>query len=239
MAERLKSILKRTHWSLLLKALAFGVGWFLFPKWLALIWALVLYCVPWFSPRTFLIPFVITLALGLWLPATFLAVILLTAMFFVVMGLKELVFVERVQIYEGLLFFLLLVVLLSVYGRFDHWNEHMPFLWLVIPVVCFMILARDFFLYCRSVEESAAQRVSPGLLAVLGGFFLWQVSIAALLLPIAFFYEAALVFALAVVWIELGKEYLVGMLQKKTLYLYGGGFLAASVLILVLAEWRL
>ena len=95
MAEKLKLILRPIPWSLLLKAAAFGVGWLILPFWVFVVLAALLYFLPVFQVLKLLFPFVLTLILAYLVPPSLWAGLFLSALFFFILGVKDLVLIDR------------------------------------------------------------------------------------------------------------------------------------------------
>jgi hypothetical protein len=87
-----------------------GALWFATPLWFFMFSALLLYCVPLFKPFALAMPFLITLFFAATLPSSFAGAVFIAVLMFLVLGVKDLIFIRRVEAYETLV---LLVVLLS------------------------------------------------------------------------------------------------------------------------------
>lgn len=123
MAARLRSISRRIHWSLLLKAAIFAAAWLFLPFWMFVLAALYLYYVPWFKPGKLALPFfallllaylqpVSPLAAGLWFALIF------GAIFYCTMLVKDLLVLDRRSLYEIIILALSFFLLRDFYGRF-------------------------------------------------------------------------------------------------------------------------
>src|ERR1700735_5015882 len=119
MEEKLKSISKQIHWSLLAKAAIFALGWFFLPFWLFLLLALYLYFFPFFQSRKLLgAPFLGLLALTFIGPASFFMAIVFGLLFYYLLLIKDLVLIDRKAAYELFAFVLLFFFLRSFYENF-------------------------------------------------------------------------------------------------------------------------
>lgn len=100
MADTLKSITNRIHWSLLLKPLALIAAWYWLPFWVFCIVAFVLYFFP-ALPRSGTFPaFLITLVAADLLSLGWLHALWLYILFFLIVGIRELMFVDRRRAYQ-------------------------------------------------------------------------------------------------------------------------------------------
>ena len=106
MAGKLKSALGRIPWSLLLRAGLAGGGWLYFPFPVFVLACLLIYSRPAFNFSKFLHLFLALLFLAFVVPHSAVNAILLSLIFYLLLGIKELVFIERGDIYE--MIFLLL-----------------------------------------------------------------------------------------------------------------------------------
>src|SRR5689334_4150926 len=114
MAEKLKLIIRRIPWSLLLKAVALALLWAfgkaslaagaVTPFVLFVVIACAAYILPLFRPRAMAVPFFCALVLGFFVPFSALATLAFALIFFLILGIKDLVLVNRETAYETLLF---------------------------------------------------------------------------------------------------------------------------------------
>src|SRR3989344_5474343 len=120
MEEKLRSISNQIHWSSVLKAVVFALAWLWFPFWLYLPIALYLYLVPLFQARRLAIPFVTLLTLSyLEMPSGMFA-LMLGAVFYILLLIKDLLLSDRRSAYELLVLMLSFLVLREFYLEFNH-----------------------------------------------------------------------------------------------------------------------
>src|SRR2546422_648850 len=111
METKLKLISKRIHWSLALKAGGVAAAWYFLPRWAFLFVVLYFYFVPIFHPWKLFLPFLTFLFLvfnEFVVPAGqsqlsqigFAAII--AVFFYVILGIKDLVLIDRRSAYDGL-----------------------------------------------------------------------------------------------------------------------------------------
>ena len=123
MAGKLKSISKRIHWSLVVKAGIFGAAWFSTPFPLFLLVAAWLFFVPLFDPLRLFLQFAVVLVIAAFLPETAFSALFLATLFFLLLGIKELVFINRRAAYETFLFILLFVIFLNFFSHFTRFVD--------------------------------------------------------------------------------------------------------------------
>ena len=100
MEEKLKSILKQIHWSLVLKATIFAVAWFALPFWIFLLLALYLYFVPLGGSAKVVLPFFVLIFVtaleGVSIPFAVVFGILIVVLLFKPAGLLGIKYTEKV-----------------------------------------------------------------------------------------------------------------------------------------------
>lgn len=126
MAEKLKSILKRIHWSLprksiwglILKAAIFAVAWLILPWWLFFLVALYCYFIPLFRSGKLLVPFFCLLVLTIAQSPGFLFALVFGIIFYYILLIKDLLIINRKSAYE------LLVLASSFFLIWDLFSGH-------------------------------------------------------------------------------------------------------------------
>lgn len=238
MAEKLKLILKRIHWSLVVKTLVFGLVWLFLPHWLFLILAVYFYFVPLFKPLPLLFPFFLTLILGYAIPRSFFMAVFLASIFYLILGIKDLVFVERKDAYETLTLLLVFIMLFKFVNGFLGWADwYLPVLLLLVSVALYWLFS-GFYKYSRPVDHKAhgvRDFLSLGLFA----FFEFQIVLVTLLLPISYFYKISLVFLTAMLLSRLVLINLVGEVKRRQWLLYFSIFFVFLVFIFTSSQWEL
>ncbi|MBI4085390.1 MAG: hypothetical protein HY432_02725 [Candidatus Liptonbacteria bacterium] len=234
MEEKLKSTLNRTPWSLILKACAFGASWLLLPFWAVFLVGLYFYFTPFFQPFKLLVPFVLTLAASLYIPQGFWFAVFLGILFFLILGIKNLIFVNRYENHQMMVFLLLFVIFFGAFSHFENWQKW--FISIVSPAVAlsFFFLFRELCDYC--VERD---RRKINLMAGLGAFLIWQAFIIALFLPLNYFYQTALLFLSSVILTDIFLEHLNGTLNKRKMLGDFSIFFTVTAVMLASANWGL
>jgi hypothetical protein len=240
MAARLKSILGRIHWSLPLRVIIFGFGWLVLPFWLFVILALYLYLVPFFDVRRFFLPFLAVIFFAAIEPKSFLFAVVFSGTFYLILGAKDLIFIDRKTAYEILTLLLSFFIFIGFFSRFDSWAGGAPFLYTFISGALIFFLVRGFLNYSGESNLFAAERQRLGsVVAIIVGLAVLEIMIAALFLPVNYLYQSAVAFLAAALAVELSSDYLAGRLTRRALLLNLSIFLTFMVIILGSAQWGL
>ena len=237
MAERLRSISSRIHWSLLLKAAAFALAWFWFPWWLFAAIALLLYFIPFFQSGKLALPFFVLLVLSCLQPPTVLFFLIFGALFYVLLLIKDLLLIDRATTHELLTFALVFLLIRDFYLKFDGGPAGAALLFSFILAFLVALLVKN---YISSFRESEAFRGGLARIGVWLSFFLtWQLVIAGLFLPLDFIYQTAIIFLPIVLIIDLLPDHLSGALRRPKLVSSSIAIFILLTIVLVSARWGL
>jgi hypothetical protein len=238
MVEKLKSISKRISWSLLLRAIIFAAAWWALPFWLFLIIALYLYYVPITGADKVSAPFWVLLLISFLESQGIIDAIVLAAIFYFILLIKDLIIIDRRSAYEILIlvlsyllargFFLNVGGALSYQSLFDS----------VIAAWAVSLMAGSFiknFLPGDSGEMRAPQRMLGWMIFIL----MWQLLIVGLFLPLDFLYQSAVVFLIAVIILDVIPQYIFGELSRVKMLATGSVIFSLLVIVLASARWGL
>jgi hypothetical protein len=240
MAARLKSILGRIHWSLLLRAAIFGFAWLVLPFWLFLILALYLYFVPFFEIKKLAVPFLAVIFFAAIEPKGTLLAVIFAAIFYLTLGIKDLIFIERKPAYETLVLLLAFFAIINFFSHFDSWDGGWPFLCVLAAGVLIFLLTRGFLNYGTENGPIDAERFRRGsVFGAIVGLVSSQIIIAALFLPLNYLYQSALAFLVVALAVEFSSDCLGGRLTRRVVLANLSIFLAFAVIILESANWTL
>ncbi|MBI5221050.1 MAG: hypothetical protein HY978_04440 [Candidatus Liptonbacteria bacterium] len=225
MVEKLKLTVKQIHWSLSVKALAFALGWLFLPFWLFLFLALGLYLTPLFQSVQLALPFLVTLFLaGVSETGSIWVAVCLGLVFYLLLGVKDLVLVNRGIALRACVYLLLFLGAIRFSAAVANWEGSGVFLAPVLPALVLFFLLRQLF----SFEPAPAPGgIPPAVAAALGALLFWEAAWAAILLPLAPLHQAAMLFISVAVAIEL----LTGSLRQD---LKRSAIVTNSLLLLVL-----
>lgn len=241
MAAKLKSVLKRIHWSLVIRALVFAAAWFLLPFWIFLFVGLYLYLIPLFRTRELALPFLLVIFFALQEPVSFWFAPLLAALFYLILGIKDLIFIDRKPVYEALVLLLLFLMFLRFFSRFDHWSNPAAFFYALAMSAVSLFLIRGFLNYEASAGLADDSRIkkAAGVSAEIAALVIWQVSLVLLFLPLNFLYQSALLFLTATVLLECIFDYLNKNLTRQRILTSFSVFFVFLVIILGSVRWGL
>lgn len=246
MATKLRSILRQIPWSLLVKAFLFALGWVVLPFWLFVVLAFGLYFFPFFNVRPLFFPFLYAVFLAGVAPLSFWLAMILGASLFLILGIKEYLFIHRDAAYEVLILILLFASFVTLFARFPSWEHTVLLLALFLVCLTFFFFVNGFLHYVLKREDPEAYRL-PGssstmqltILVGVATFLLWQISLGIIFLPISSFFQSALAFFTAVVFVELLLGYFRNALDRKVIYMNFALFFLLAVFIFASNEWGL
>ncbi len=237
MATKLRLILRRIHWSLVLRAAVFSCAWFLAPFWAFLLVAAYFYFYPFFRPLTFALPFLLLIFLMAVEPQILSLAVFFAVIFYLILGIKDLILINRKPAYEVLVLLLSFLMFVRFFLEFVSWAGLRAPLYSLVMAAVFSFLSRGFLSYETSGEKEIAGRrdVILGLVCLL----LWQTSLVALFLPTNFLYQAAILFLVAMMALELASDYLGRNLTRQRILTNLTVALGILTMILGSASWGL
>ncbi len=219
---------------LLLKSLIFSLSWLFLPFWAFFAISLYFYLVPFFQPSKLLIPYILTLAAAFIVPQGFWLAVFLGALFFLLLGIKNLVLINRFDNHQLMVFLILFLIFFGFFQHFENWQK-----WIISPVSLCVGLS-FFFLFGELADYvKKNDRKMKIFTSAVGAFLLWQVSMAVLFLPLNYFYQTALLFLLSVILTDILLEYLAGKINKRKILWDFSIFFVVAVIMLASANWGL
>jgi len=224
MAARSKSTTNPIPWSSLLKPLAVALAWLLLPKWIFAIVALYAYFVPFFRPASLAPAFSTFLLLVLIAPKGVLEALYAAAVFALILGIKDLVIVNRKAAYQLLVLLLSFAGCLLLFSTFAAWSATAAF-------VSLAFLAALWFWVLRGAPERQEISVLPPAIAAL---LLFETGTAIFFLPISFFYQTALLFSASALLFEAATN--LPAISAKRAYIWGIGYATVSLLVVLLSS---
>lgn len=251
----------KAHWSLALKGAVFGAGWLLFPGWLFVPFALLLYLKPLFRPGKLVRSFVVLL--GIAFGASFLAPELamfasgagyffaayLGGLFVLLLGIKDLVFSNRAERY-------LLLYGCQFFGVFT-----LSF-WYAVPLQLSQLLLISLLLFAASLllfreflgllydelllgapgaegaavwDEKRRRRALVWTLTLLTLELFWAIRF----LPIGFLMQSALLLLFVIAGSVVLREHLQGALTRRAVLRAVTAVLFAALAIFAASRWEL
>ncbi|MFH1759324.1 MAG: hypothetical protein ABH822_02050 [Patescibacteria group bacterium] len=240
MVAKLKSVWKNQISQLAFKAAIFGLLllWFGYGHSLPAAAALVvgvmwLYFKPFFNPVAMLRPFSVFLILAFWTTTvtfSYIAVVFLAFLFFVILGLKNLILVRR----KGWRAFLDISLLYLGFLNFFLLDKSSLFFlkWGGFLVV-FYLLFGDLLRTVRAPDDKVG--VVGGVLTLIAAELLWVVS----WLPIGFLASANLMILVSLLMVDLLAGYFKGKLRQKMIIKDLMVFLVLLAVVLLTSRWTL
>lgn len=240
MAATLKSISRRIHWSLALKAAVFALAWFLLPFWLFFLIALYLYFVPLFNAGKLAVPYFVLLLLCFLQAPSVLSALLFAVLFYALFLIKDLLVIDRRVAHELLIFVLSFLLLRDFYLRFNEGVAGWALWYAFLASGVLALLTRNFLGALPRPEPLL--RGKTGALRVAGwlSFLLFtQVLVVGLFLPLDFIYQSVLIFLFVVLITELFQEYFSAGLTRESALATAMTVFALFVIVLSSARWGL
>lgn len=235
MAVKLRSILRPIPWSLPLKSAVLGLALFFLPFWVFLIAAFYFYLFPSFQLTKLIWPFLAAVALASFWDQSWWVAALTAVIFFLILGIRELIFIERFPAYEildYLLFFFLFFTFFSHFSFLQGW----PAVWLLILAAVFYLLLKSLFDYEGDMFSSRRQKV---LVLGLATLLIYELILVLLFLPLNVYYQTAVLFLFAVVLENFLADYLKSSLDRQKILVGFSVFFAWIAVILASARWGL
>mgnify|MGYP001616747163 FL=1 len=238
MAEKLESLLRGIPWYLVLKSASFGVGWLVLPFWLFLILAAYLYLLPFFRPLKMALAFLILIFLVLESPHAIWMAVLYSVLFYLILGIKDLVFIERRPYYEMLILLITFIVFIGFFNIFEERGGYSAYISALLVSLIFFFLTRGFLdndggIYARDIAFVRRRDVCVAVLSLL----IWQMFAVLMFLPVNFLYQAAILFLFTTVGLEMVSDYLENSLTNRRILFDFSVFIVFLVVILGLIPW--
>lgn len=246
---------------LLFKSFILGLSWLILPFWAFLALSVYFYLVPFFQPFKLIIPFMLALAVAFAAPHGFWFAILIGMLFFLLLGIKNLILIHRFDNHQMMVFLILFLLFFSFFFHFQNWQR-----W-IVSLISLGVGLSYFFLFDELADYIKIKRNDEpkkifipleaerpkalvalaywrgrsltGFISGLGAFFLWQVVMAVLFLPLNYFYQTALLFLFSVILTDFLLEYLGGGISRKKILTDFSIFFVIAVIMLASANWGL
>lgn len=235
MEEKLKSILKIIPWLLAARAVAFGAAWWLLPYGWFILASLLLYFLPFFQPARTALPFFVLLGTTLFLPEPNLwLALLLSVLMFLILGVKDLLLVNRASASEALFFTLSFLIILVFFGKFSHPGGLQYQAYLIgMPILIFFLLNHLFFHYGGEELTPNRRAVGAGTLSIIVFELLWVASV----LPMSRYLQTGMVLVSLLIATELVLEGFRKTLTRRGGLVYFSVWFALMVLMLTANSW--
>ncbi len=223
--------------SVALRAVIFGLAWWLLPSWLFLLIALYLFFVPPAQADSVAIPFFALLVLCFLQPVGFFPAVLFGLIFWYMLLIKELYLIDRKSAYE-----MLILVLTFMLFRVFYMNEGGTFKSdaVLLGLLVATIVSALFGSFNKNFGERGAHgRLLLRIAAFVAFFLIVQFLMVGLFLPLDFVYQSSIVFLLTALLIEFFGRYLLGDLSRASVLVTSSVAFTLMVLLLGSARWGL
>ena len=262
MAEKLKLILRRIHWSLLLRGFVFGAAWFYLLSWfsdpslpylrfvgfaLFFVVALYLYFVPIPQSGTVAGPFFVLLLLAFLEPPSPLVAVIFAAVFFYILLVKDLILIDRQSAYEVTVLFLLFLLFLGFFERMGGSLGVFSLFYSFCGAIITGFLVWNFIHFAApaapvALPSSGGDQSRAGVTRIavaLSAMLMWQFLIVALFLPVDFVYQTVIAFLGAIFIVDLIPQYLFGEASREKVLVTTSILFILFVFVLGSARWGL
>lgn len=264
MVEKLKSILRPIPWSLLFRALSYSLVWFFglslylssyvsgWVFWLAVSGvAFYFYFFPPFGAARLLPPFILLIFFSFLLAPSFFGALILGIVFFLILGIKDLIFINRFSAYHILVMLLLFLMFVNFFYTFNRWDNALIIFFSLALAFFYFLLTLWFLDYKKAGEAGSGggfslfsflknkKRLKEILFMSFSSFLLWQAILVFAFLPLNFVYQTASLFIFSFILFEFTHDYIFGSLKREKILTLFGVFFFLMALILGGGEWEL
>ncbi|HTY39633.1 MAG TPA: hypothetical protein VMC43_00890 [Candidatus Paceibacterota bacterium] len=231
--KRVAHGLRGLPWSLIVRAVIFGGAWLILPFWAFAVLAFGMYFFPLFQPFLLFVPFLLTIVFAGLLGTSLWGAVFLGILFYLVIGIKDLILIDRRRAYHILTFLIFLALFLNFFYHYP--RPDVPFAAFGLGLI-FFIVFRGFVAYIIP-EAGEAHRATfvSGLAALLVG----QLALILLVLPLSFFYQTALLFLSVVLLAEFVIDHLEDRLDRRIVLTNASIILVFFSVVLALNRWGL
>lgn len=222
---------------LLVRSAIAALLWLYAPSWVFVLFAFYFYFNPFFQPWKILASFLVFLALTLLAPSFsgfwwYGEALLVGAAFYLILGVKDLVIVDRQAAYQILRTGLLLVI----FTLFFWWGQSQDasFLWRLL-----LLFASLFFLYREYFSSVLEQESSRTFLAAFSTLFLFETAWILSWLPIGFLNATAITILAAFMLNDFILHHYKRNLSRKILLTNFTVFLFSLLIIFLFSDWSI
>jgi hypothetical protein len=238
MAEGLRSIIKRIHWSLLLKTAVFGLSWYFLPAWLFCLIGIYLYFLPIFHWSKFVPPFVALIVLGLLESQSVWFAFVYAGLFLWLFLIRDLLFIDRKPAYEILVIAISFFLTRKIYSilALDRGGALPVFLFMSIIIGWMIGSLAQFYNEDFDVRDSTLR---PRIGMWLSSLFLLQIFLAIFYLPLDFIYQSVAAFLFVVLLADIIPLYFAEGFSREKILLSLSVIFSVLILVFASAQWGL
>jgi hypothetical protein len=228
MVAKLKLARELIPWSLVIKGVIFAVAWLLLPYLLFLMVAAFVFYNPPFQATRFSPIFLLIAWLAYLFSSGIREAIFLVVLFVTALGIKNLIFIDRVLVAQVFLVAASFLLWLALFSA-KLWPSF-SFLPASLAVILIMVFLFRFMFGLGQVDRLAP---TPLFLLVLFSLFSFQFSWVLSLLPAESISQAVFMAVGTALFIEFYSGYLSGFLTRQKLIILSFGFLIALVFLIL------
>ena len=241
MEAKLRSISRSIPWFLIFKAAIFGATWLFLPFWLFLLIALYLYFFPPFQIFRLGFPFLLTTLSAAVIQRSLVVGAFLGLIFYLILGIKDLIFIKRVLAYKVMTAALVFLVVSDFFHRFSSWGSLSVTFWSLVLAAIFFLLIKNLVNYeefssPRTVRVGRSEKLLTfGIL----GLLVLELAFLLLFLPFSFYYQIAFFSAFIFVIPTLTLDYLQGLHLPGKIIIGLSFLFVFIVFIMASTEWSI
>lgn len=214
------------------KAVIFGTVWYFLPFSVFALAGVYFYFVPFFRNTELALPFAATLFLAATEERSVLLAIIFSVIFYLIVGIKNLVLINRHILHQVLSLVIVFLLLLKFFSSVSAWDAYSV-------VYSLFISAALFGLMSGALASVAGAGGKKNIVLSVTSFIFLQFLLVLVFLPLNRFYQSSLAFVFITVLFEMVFSYLSSELNRKRILTYFSVFLAFLALTLGLAQWGL
>ncbi|MCL4437431.1 hypothetical protein M1513_00080 [Patescibacteria group bacterium] len=227
MAIKLKSALKTIPWSLAAKAVITAGSWLLLPFWVFVLVVFYFYFIPLFRPFKFIALFLSFLILAFLLPVNWAAALALAVVFFLILGIKDLIFIERRTVYEISVLLISLLAFISFFSIYS-FLDISSLKGVVLILILGYFLLRGLIDYLRTGTDNRAVDLASFVISLI----ISELLLVLLIMPFDFYSRLALTFLVFILLLDLNIHYFERKLtNRKILIDFTIFFILAAVIL--------
>lgn len=237
MATELKLTLGKIHWPLLVRSAFLAFFWLFSPAWVFLLCALYFYFSPYFQPWRIFFSFAVFLTLALFVPPLFgvwlyAAGIAIGVIFYLILGVKDLVLINRQFAYQTLRLLLFTSILLL----FFWWGQSpsLLFVWRLLFLSAFL-----FALHYEYFSFFFEGNPSNSFAAALTAFLLFEAAWVLVWLPIGFLNATAVELLILFMLNDFILRHINGNLNRKITLTNFTVFIFSLLAIFLVSDWTI
>ncbi len=220
--------------SLLVKSVIFALAWLYLPFWIFFLAAVYFYLVPLFRPGRLLLPFAAIIFFSFIEEPSALFAFLFGAIFFLIIGIKDLILINRGAATEALSLLLSFLLSIEYFLNISRWDSFWVVFWAFLAATPIFFLSR---LFIGQEDGRACKQGRRDTTLVVTAFLIMQLLIALTFAPLNFLYQSAIFFVFALILLECAADYCAGLLSRRKILLNLSIFFIFVSIILGSAQW--